>query len=170
MSIKWIGALLVVVGCSGVGFTMAASYKREEWALRSLIGALDYMACELQFRLTPLPQLCRQAGQECRGSVGQVLQELARELENQIAPDAASCMHAAISHVPHLPEEAEKALRLLGSGLGRFDLEGQLRGLEQVRSHCRRELEQMTAHREHRVRGYQTLGICAGAALAILFV
>ena len=170
MSIKWIGALLVIAGCSGVGFTMAAAYKREEWALRRLIGALDYMACELQYRLTPLPQLCRQAGAECPGSVGQVLRDLASELENQVAPDAGSCMYAAISHVPSLPKETEKALGLLGRGLGRFDLEGQLQGLEQVRSHCRRELEKMSTDRDQRIRGYQTLGVCAGAALAILFV
>lgn len=149
---------------------MAASYKREEWALRSLLRALDYMTCELQFRLTPLPQLCRQAGKECRGAVGMVLTGLARELENQISPDANSCMYAAISRTEHLPGEAEKALRLLGSGLGRFDLDGQLRGLEQVRGHCRRALEQLEGSHEHRVRGYQTLGLCAGAALAILFV
>ena len=170
MSFKWIGALMVVAGCGGVGFTMAAAYIREEWALRNLISALDYMTCELQYRLTPLPQLCRQAGKECRGSVGAVLTGLAGELESQIAPDAASCMHAALAHTEHLPTAAEKALRLLGSGLGRFDLEGQLRGLEQVRAHCRRELDAMAGQRDQRVRGYQTLGVCAGAALAILFV
>ena len=59
---------------------------------------------------------------------------------------------------------------MLGTSLGRFDLTGQLNGLEQVRSHCRRELEALAGNRDQRVRGYQTLGICAGAALAILFV
>lgn len=170
MSIKWIGAFLVIAGCSGVGFTMAAAYKREEWALRSLISALDYMACELQFRLTPLPDLCRQAGKECRGVVGKVLTNLAQELENQISPDADSCMYGALSRRENLPKEAERALRMLGTSLGRFDLAGQLNGLEQVRSHCRRELDQMAGNRDQRIRGYQTLGVCAGAALAILFV
>ena len=170
MSIKWIGAMLVMVGCGGVGFTMAAAYKREEWMLRCLIGALDYMTCELQFRLTPLPALCRQAGRECRGAVGKVLTDLAAELENQIAPDADSCMYAALSRSDNLPRETKQALRLLGTSLGRFDLQGQLRGLEQVRGHCRRILESLSRNREQRLRSYQTLGICAGAALAILFV
>lgn len=170
MSFKWIGAILVIAGCGGVGFTMAAAYKREEWALRCLLNALDYMACELQFRLTPLPDLCRQAGKECRGVVGQVLTNLARELENQIAPDADSCMYAAISRTDNLPGKTRDALRLLGTGLGRFDMDGQLKGLEQVRSHCRRELDQLAGCRDQRVRGYQTLGVCAGAALAILFI
>lgn len=170
MSIKWFGAILVIVGCGGVGFSMAAACKREAWALRSLISALDLMACELQFRLTPLPQLIRQAGRECRGIIGNVLTELARELENQIIPDADSCMYAALSRFEHLPKAAEEALRLLGTSLGRFDLEGQLRGLEQVRAHCRRELDRINTDKDQRIRSYQTLGVCAGAALAILFV
>ena len=170
MSMKWIGAILVIAGCGGVGFSMAAAFKREEWALRSLVSALEYMSCELQFRLTPLPDLCRGAGKSCRGIVGSVLTELAGELENQISPDPDSCMYAALSRAEYLPKRTAEALRMLGTSLGRFDLQGQLQGLEQVRSHCHRELERITAGRDQRIRSYQTLGICAGAALAILFV
>lgn len=170
MSIKFIGAILIIIGCGGVGFSMAAGCKREEWALRSLISTLDFMTCQLQYRLTPLPELCRQAGQQTRGAVGQVMTVLAEELEKQITPEADSCMHAAISRVSCVPKAAEEALRVLGKSLGRFDLQGQLHGLEQVRSHCRRELEGITADRDQRIRSYQTLGVCAGAALAILFV
>ena len=170
MSIKWIGALLVVAGCGGVGFTMAAACKREEWCLRGLVSALDYMTCELQFRLTPLPQLCAQAGAACWGAAGKALLNLSRELENQVCPDADSCMYAALARTDNIPKETERALRLLGTSLGRFDLDGQLRGIEQVRSHCRRQLDALSENRNQRVRGYQTLGLCAGAALAILFV
>ena len=170
MTIKWIGALLVIAGCGGVGFTMAASYKREERCLRALLRALDYMTCELQFRLTPLPELCRTAGKECGGPAGQALTALALELESQISPDADSCMYAALSKMDNLPASTEEALSLLGKGLGRFDLNGQLQGIESVRSHCRRELASLENSRDQRIRGYQTLGVCAGAALAILFV
>ena len=170
MTIKWIGALLVIAGCGGVGFTMAAGYKREERCLRALLRALDYMTCELQFRLTPLPDLCRQAGRECGGPAGEALRKLSQELESQISPDADSCMYAALSKVENLPFSTAEALSLLGKCLGRFDLEGQLQGIEQVRAHCRRELSTLEAGRDQRIRGYQTLGVCAGAALAILFV
>lgn len=170
MSFKWIGAVLVIIGCGGVGFSMAAACRREEWILRSLIGALEYMSCELQFRLTPLPELCRMAGKECRGVIGSVLTELAAQLEKQITPDAGSCMYAALSRYETLPKGAYDALRMLGTSLGRFDLQGQLRGLEQVRSQCRKDLDRISVDRDLRIRSYQTLGLCAGAALAILFV
>ena len=170
MTIKWIGALLVIAGCGGVGFTMAASYKREERCLRALVRALDYMTCELQFRLTPLPELCRAAGKECGGAAGQALTALSSELESQINPDADSCMYAVLSKLDNLPGSTAEALGLLGKSLGRFDLDGQLQGIEQVRAHCRRALGSLEAGRDQRIRGYQTLGVCAGAALAILFV
>lgn len=170
MSIKWIGAILIIAGCGGTGFSMAAAYRQQEYILRELTGALDFMSWELQFRLTPLPELCRRAGKECRGAAGAVLTDLARELESQITPDASSCMYAALSRQGHLPPAAVEAMRMLGTGLGRFDLQGQLQGLEQVRLFCRSAMERLACGRDQRIRGYQTLGVCAGAALAILFV
>lgn len=168
--VKWIGAILVIAGCGMFGFTLAAAHRREEAALRALVSALDYMQCELQYRLTPLPDLCRQAGQQNRDVIGQVLLMLAAELECQISPDVESCMESALSSGDELPQRAKRAFETLGASLGRFDVEGQIRGLESVREFCRRELEGLSKDRDMRLRSYQTLGLCAGAALAILFV
>lgn len=170
MSLKLIGAVLIIAGCGGVGFSMAAAHRREENALRQLIGVLDYMGCELQYHLTPLPELCRSAATESGGVISQILLRLATELESQILPDAAACMNAAISKTPRLPSKARKNLTGLGGTLGRFDLQGQLKGLEGARQQCRHDLEELSEDRTMRLRSYQTLGLCAGAALAILFL
>ncbi len=167
--LKWIGGMLIVASCGGCGFLMAARYRAEEEAIRQLIRALDYMQCELQYRLTPLPQLCRQAGQEVKGCPQAVLTAMADELERQIAPDAASCMSAALEG-REIPSGLRIGFDMLGASLGRFDLEGQLQGLRSVRSHCRAQLSELSGSRDQRVRSYQTLGLCAGAALAILLV
>ena len=166
---KWIGAMLVVAGCGTVGFSMALTHKREEHLLRSLKAALDFMACELQYRLTPLPELCRLAGREQKNPVGQAFQRLYRELENQVLPDVEYCMNQSLRE-GDLPKRLTEGFRLLGQNLGRFDLQGQLKGMEMVRNYCDQELEAMGKNRDERLRSYQTLGICAGAALAILLV
>ena len=57
MILKVIGVILVIAGCGGVGFRIAANHRLEEKTLRQLIGILDYMECELQYRLTPLDLL-----------------------------------------------------------------------------------------------------------------
>lgn len=167
---KWIGGILVILGCGGFGFSIAAAHRKEEQCLRQLIAALDFMQCELQYRLTPLPELCRLTANQSRGSIRSLFASLATELEDQISPDAGICMRGALSKVRELPKLTCRAAEDLGSSLGRFDLEGQLRGLEAVRQSCRRNLEELTNNRDVRLRSYQTLALCAGAALAILFI
>ena len=166
---KWIGAMLVIAGCGTVGFTMAWAHKREESCLRQLKSSLDFMACELQYRLTPLPELCGAVGKNQRNPVGATFCALAGELERQILPDVEYCMNQALKSA-ELPKRTWEGFFRLGKNLGRFDLTGQLKGIEMVREYCDRELETLGKNREERLRSYQTLGLCAGAALAILFV
>ena len=170
MSYKWIGAILVIGGCGGFCFSLAASHRREEAALRQLLRILKYMRCELRYRLTPLPELCRQSAGEATGQLRAVMQYLAVELERTAQSDAAACMRAAIARSSDIPRCARRLLVQLGRSLGRFDLEGQLEGLDAVRTSCREQLKELNRNRDARLRSYQTLGLCAGAALAILFL
>ena len=103
MSYKWIGAVFIIVGCGGVGFSMASNHKREEKFLRQLMQVLQYMESELQYHLTPLPELCRQAGKEAGGILRDVFLNLAREMDWQVSPDACSCMTVALKKSGDLP-------------------------------------------------------------------
>ena len=170
MSLRFFGAVLIVLGCGGFGAMLARNDRLAEQSLRSLCAGLDLMSSELQYRLTPLPDLCRMAGEELGGGVGAVFSALAMALEDQISPDVNACMHAALAKNPNLPEATAACFRILGTSLGRFDLEGQLRGLDRTRTECRERLAQLAAGRDQRRLNYKTLSLCAGAALAILFL
>lgn len=170
MTYKLIGVVLVLAGCGGVGFSMASYHKKQEKVLRQLVGLLDYMECELQYRLTPLPILCRQTAAEATGSLRKLFLVLTQCLEDQLEPHVEGSMHIALQSVGEIPTYTQKALESLGRSLGRFDMDGQLKGLESVRQDCRRYLSELTNNRDSRLRSYQTLGLCAGAALAILLI
>jgi len=170
MFLKVIGVAMVLAGCGSVGFSMAAHHRQQESSLRQMIGLLDYMECELQYRLTPLPTLCRQAAAECKGKLQQLFLELTKRLEDQLEPNVDRCMQLALKSVKDIPSYTQNALELLGHTLGRFDMDGQLKGLEAVRQECRRNLAEFNCNKEFRLRSYQTLGLCAGAALAILLI
>jgi len=170
MTLKILGVILVVVGCGSVGFRIAAIHRFEEKSLRQLIGILDFMECELQYRLTPLPELCRQAASTCTEMPSSVFCALASEMESQINPDVDRCMAAVLDKTSKIPPITRSKLIMLGKSIGRFDLNGQLKGLEAVRQECRRNLESLCDNQDNRLRSYQTLGLCAGAALAILFI
>ena len=170
MTVKILGAIMVIVSCGGLGFLIAASHRREVRSLRLLISALDYMECELQYRMTSLPELCTQVAVLLNGPLKAAFSSLASELENQISPNVELCMQAVLQSTRELPKLSREVLSKLGSSLGHFDLEGQLRGLDAVRNESRRILDTYSKNQDVRLRSYQTLGICAGAAIAILFI
>lgn len=170
MGYKWIGAILIMASCSGCGFAIAAGKRREEQLLYQLIGILQFLEADLQYRLTPLPELCRLAAGETKGILRTVFLNLYRELKWQKLPDAGSCMYAAIQRSGEIPPKVRRLLVQLGHTLGRFDLSGQLQGIQSVRKRSEETLDTIRKNRDERLRSYQTLGICAGAALAIILI
>jgi stage III sporulation protein AB len=138
--------------------------------LRQLIMTVDMMECELQYRRTPLPQLFQKAADDCKGKLRRVFLLLSQELNAQISPNADRCMAVVLEKCGDLPGMIIDILRNMGTMMGRFDLEGQIRGLEVVRACCNEQLKEISRNIDARVRGYQTLGLCAGAAIAILLV
>ena len=128
MSIKFVGAICIVVACSGCGMLMKASHLRMTHRFQDLISILEYMECELQYRCTPLPQLCRQAGERSHGKIQQVFLSLADELEAQISPNVGRCMAAVLDRSSNLEIDLKEILIDLGNDLGKFNLLGQIQG------------------------------------------
>ena len=170
MSFKVIGMICIVAGCGGCGFLMASQHRQRIRLMENMIAALAYMECELQYRGTPLPQLCRMTGQRSQGRVQKIFIMLADEMEAQISPDVPRCMASVLDRLGNVDKTLRGTAEELGANLGRFDMPGQLRGLENTRKECCEKLEMLTLNNDNRLRSYQTLGLCAGAALAILLV
>lgn len=170
MSVKLIGALCILIGAGGWGVLSASRFKAKLRMMNQLYAALGFMICELQFRRTPLPQLFRKAADEYSGRIGHVLKMISQELDAQISPNAQRCVLVALDNCLDIPENIVELLRSMGTSLGKFDVDGQLQGLEAVRTSCYEQLKQLAQNKDIRIREYQTVGLCAGAAMAILFV
>ena len=170
MNIRWIGAALIIISCGGIGFRIANEQLKTERMLRELIRIFDYMECELQYRLTSLPQLCRQAAGSERSTIRKVFGLIAEELEGQISPNTEQCVRTAVCRINKLPEVVSQIFYQMGMSFGVFSLEGQLKALKSVRDECKKTLDNLLVNKDNRLRSYQTLGICAGAAIVILFV
>lgn len=170
MIFRWVGACLIVLGCGSFGIIIASNYRKEMITLKKLIAALDYMECELQYRMSALPDLCRQTAAELDGILKSIFSSLAVELEDQISPDVQQCMKSVLAKTKNVPVQTSHCLCQLSHSLGRFDLQGQIKGLESARQECRVRLSKLSGNADVRIRSYQTLGLCAGAALVILLM
>ena len=94
--------------------------------------------------------------------------ELADRLSRNEVTDISGAMNQLVA-CHELPGRVRRNMRQLGTSLGRFDLEGQLQGLDAAKQQCRKDLIELQENAPQRIRNYQTLALCAGAALAILF-
>ena len=168
--IKWIGALLIIAGCSGIGFSMAMNCRREQKALEDLSRALSHIASELEFRQMPLPDIFLKIGQEGTGCVYSLFTVLGQALNRQVAPNAGCCLDVVLRNCQQIPATTACILKELGMGLGQYDIGGQLRNILSVKDRCDREINLLTNQKEERIRRYQTLGICTGAAIVILLL
>ena len=170
MVFKMIGAALIVISCGSVGFCLATQHRAEERSLRNLANILGFMECELRYKLTPLPNLCRQAAEAFPQMPGRLFTELSTVMDSQTTPDMQSCVKQVLGANKNIPEITKNVIASLGEAMGRFDLEGQLKSLAVAQNECKRNLDMLENNRDSRLRSYQTLGLCAGAALAILLI
>ena len=170
MLCKWIGAILILTGCGTCGIYLAGTIRQEERMLRELTRLLQLIESELEYRLTPVPELLDCAQRDTKGVFQRMFSEMKRELERKISPNVFQCMQSVINRYPSIPEKVRHHLLHLSRSLGRYDLEGQLRGLRAIGAACNEELTFLRNSRENRIRSYCTLGFCSGTALVILFI
>lgn len=170
MEYKWFGAILVIGGCGGFGFAVAGEALRREKLLRQMLENLDFMESEIRYRLTALPELFQLCALRSGGTLRRLFLDLAGELDKHTAPRVETCLRAALDRQPGIPARVRGIVYQLGKSLGRFDLPGQLQGIEAAKAGCKRELRDLERNREQRLRSYRTLGLCAGAALAVLLI
>ena len=168
--IKLLGAILIVAGCGGVGLYLAATYKKEEKSLQQLIRAFSIMENELEYRLTQLPDLCRLAAEACGGCVGVFLKELQIELEGQISANAETSVLSVLNRKMDMSRKTKELLLCWAHSLGKYDVQGQIKGITQTRSLVEEELQILKSDKEVKLRNYRTFGFCAGAALAVLLM
>lgn len=168
--LKWLGAGLIVAACGGCGLSMAQNCRAEERSLRQMLHALQIMQQELSCHCTPLPELFRLAAKALSNGLQKLMLAVADELEQQNMPDAATCMKTVLDCSTGLPESCRELLSDLGRSLGCFDLSGQMQQLESVAARCQQMLSDHMSGQRTRIRCYQSLGLCAGAALAILLL
>lgn len=170
--IKLAGALILMLGASGIGFGAAAQLRAKVSSLRALIGALELMERELSFRLTPMPDLLAGVAQKaqepacyffarCRDSLEQLGEKRLGELWRESLDAEADLL---------LSSEETLIMAGLGEVLGRYDGEGQRQAIQSALTelqHCQLRAEEDVSRLG---RMYSVLGMTAGALTVILLL
>ena len=170
MNVKLIGSVLIVISCAFVGFQMAAMHRRETNTIKQIITVMEYMEAELIYRHTPLPELCSSAAERSSGMLRDIFMSFSKAFTDHTSSNGENCVKEVLDQFTQFPEVCKKLLLQFGGTVGIFDLNGQVDALKAVKQECHRQLAVRQENQEIRLRSYQTLGICAGAALAIILI
>lgn len=170
MWLRIFGACGVVAACSGFGFQAGVDYRRRMAFFQDFIDALDEMTRQLNQSLLPLPELVLRASNLGGGALFDTMSHFSRALTEQLATDTAACMYLALEAGEIEDAPARRLMMQLGRSLGRFDLQGQLKGLEVLRGQAERALQHMQQEKTGLLRSYRTLGVFGGMALAVLLL
>lgn len=166
------GIVFIVLSAGSMGFRMAFYLKRRCRLLEQLMAALQVLKSEIAFCGTPLPQAFALMAAATEGVPAALFSQIAKEMDKRRWLTPLAAMQQALRQTPELPQGDKASLILLelSGSLGKYDAESQLHGID--RAMARLEEERGRAERERSVksRTYETLGVCAGLAMAILLL
>lgn len=165
------GALLLAGGMAALGFAATGRLRRRVNTLTALAGALELMTRELSFRLTPMPELLEHLAGKAAPPVDLLFLHCREGLKDLGEVSLGQIWREGLRLAPlGLGQQDLEVLDGLGDVLGRYDGEGQLAALEQVRGELERILAGAREERDRLGRVYQAVGAAAGAALVILLL
>ena len=170
MVAKILGAATIVSGCAAFGLCSAYKERKETQQLRTLIHLLDSFKLELMHSSPSIANIIRKVATDDQNQVHCLFRQLADVLDQHVSPNVSSCMDKVIEAFPTLTDTVRSALCLVGRSLGAYGLELQLSGLSSIRASISQTLKKLREGQQERHRCMQTLWLCAGAGIAILFV
>ena len=155
---RWLGALLLVFACGGIGLAKTGNLRRRIALLDSLLENLRHLQTELLQRNPPLPDLLEQLEQPAlaenvrRGmTMGQAAKPLLQRLEGE------------------LPQTAQ-TLEQLCCSLGRYDSSTQAQACAHALQQLQEQREELSRELAEKGNLYRTVPLAFGlmAALAVL--
>ncbi len=166
---KLFGGLLIILAAGWTGAAPVWRLRARERILESLALAMELLRAELRSSLAPLPELFASVARASGGIVASFFGQVAESMLREPMAAPLTLIRRALPML-RLPDRDAAILLELGTALGCYDLDSQLRMLDSAQS----RLQQEALHCSKRVlgegRGWGALGLCTGLALAIVLV
>lgn len=174
---KWMGACLVTLGCTGLGQYMARQWKlRLRW-LEQLRQMIYFLKGEILYGHTALGDALERVGERCqraegdRGLMGLPLffLSVAERIRRQEGEGFSDIWKEELSRLKENPlkEEDIAGLKCLGDHLGYLDLNMQERNLLLYLEQLDGQIEYLRMHLKERTKLYTSLGVMGGLFLTV---
>lgn len=165
---KLLGVVFILISSWSVGCRFSMTMRSRCDCAKEAIDALQVLRNELSFLGSPLPEAFRAVASSVKGQWGQVFLDMSARMEKDRWLTPATAAQKALVSVTDEP--IGRIMQDLAGKLGSYDLEAQLHGIDRAVHEVNALLSGLVEEKRLRSRTYQTLSICAGAAIAILLI
>lgn len=175
------GAMLIIGGCSGIGFWYRRRFHTALWHLRYMQRTLELFMSEIRYSKSTLPECCRKVGEKAEepyktalleiyhGMLPSVHSGLERTGGTGFSDKWREVMGQALREIPVSQEEKEMFLGF-SACCGLADNQMQIRAIEQYRDMLTTAIRNRERDLEKQGRMAAGLGIMSGLLLAVILI
>lgn len=167
--IRWCGFMALVAGAVLMGIGLSGNIRKTATLYRKVLLDLHELQRELEFHLTPAPELFRSITGDPRCVLSAVYTDIAEHMDTHPGDGASGAVEYALARHP-LPKAVAELLREVLRGFGQQDAELQSRALSRVAAMAEQRLRGLEQEKKAKCRDCRVFCCCAGLAIAILLI
>lgn len=171
--LKSVGAIMVILSSTAIGFYFSSLLKTRIQELSDLRKTLFILRGDIQYGNTPLPEalqsIARRDKSDLQPFYMQVSTKLSR-LEGESFQEIWSSGVKQCLTETALSNEDKLELNRLGDNLGHLDREMQVRTIDLYLEILKREIDEATKTMKEKTKLYNTLGVLAGLFITIVMI
>lgn len=168
---KILGAILIMLACSGMGFLGGQKIAARPKQLQKLRRDLTLLEMDINYAATPLPEALAKLAGISQWPIRSLWQETCAHLGNGEGWTAEEAWYKALekfSCQTALSENDLAVLRDFGAGLGTSNRQEQLKKFKLLQEQLSSLAFQAEEARQKHERMWRTMGVLTGIALVIL--
>lgn len=172
-TMKWIGVMMICVGCTLYGWLLDERQRKRIKELEQFIYTFELLRAEIDYRLTPLKEAAYQVSSYVSSNMRAVLNTFAQTLDSRTSIDVESMWRQTLQATVdlfHLKGDDYEALYGFGTACGYLDKEMQKRNIEIIVHKLKEEVAQSKEAYYRTTKLNKYLGFLVGACISIFLI
>lgn len=166
---KWIGFIMIILGCTGVGFSYINEYTRRIEVLKNLQSMMHYIQEQITYEKLPLAEAIARSGQRLSGSYRDFLSEVARQMALFSGEEIATIWQGQAQQLEKVisRQDYQEFVHCMDQ-TGFATASSQGAAIRQYESALTDRMNVLIAQREEKCKLYRSLGILSGIFICVL--
>jgi stage III sporulation protein AB len=169
---KWVGAILLIIATTQIGFEIAKRLANRPRQIRQLKNALQVLEAEIVYGQTPIHEVFMRLSSQIPKPLSLFFEQLTEKLQgNQIS------LYGVWKEVldrfwlkTAMKKNEKEILEQFGQTLGQHDFVQQQKHIQLALTHLDRELENAEDEKNKYSRMARSLGVLSGLFIVLLFI